>query len=234
MRKSFIGKGVVIATLCAMTAATGVYATWAFAERLNDDSTTVNAVMGEWETDLVLPGGDISDSHKLLMRDLLSDSIGLNNETTRTFLGIPTNGSYLSKEIYKRKNTWNRDTIGSMAVTQGDDLAADFQLSERDLSFLIWFVSDTEYHIFTTAVDMEALKTETAAYDATAYETGKVVISPIYRTIVVYENSTWTETTSSVGHAYSAYYEESQYNNITRSKLASFDPATWVQGVYVE
>jgi hypothetical protein len=234
MRKSFIGKLIIAEIVCAALASSGVYATWTFADRLDAATTNVAPVMGEWEMDLVLPGGDILESHKLLVQDLLSDSIGLNNETTKSFLGIPTNGSYLSKEIYKRKKNWDRDTIGSMAITQGDDLAADFQLSSRDLSFLIWFVSDTEYHIFTTSVDMNALKTAAAGYDASGYEAGRVTISPIYRTIVVYENSNWTETTSSVGYAKSAYYEESQYNNITRSKLASFDPATWVQGVPVE
>ncbi|MBQ8291544.1 MAG: hypothetical protein IJX88_03435 [Clostridia bacterium] len=230
MRKHFLGKLTVVGALCAMLVSTGVYASWSFADGVKEESGVINAGMGEWETDLVLPGGDISDSHKLLIQDLLSDSIGLNNETTRTFLGIPTNGSYLSKEIYKRKNTWNRDTIGSMAIKQGDDLAADFKLSERDLSFLIWFVSSTEYHIFTTSVDMDALKTEVANTDASAYESGKVIISPVYRTIVTYQNSEWTETTSSVGYAKSAYYEESQVTNITRSKIASFDPETWVQG----
>ena len=234
MHNNFMRKLTAVLTLCTMLATSGVYATWTFADGLSDGTATFNPAMGEWETDIVLPGGDISDSHKLLIQDLLSDTIGLNNETTRTFLGIPTNGSYLSKEIYKRKKTWSRDTIGSMAITQGDDLAADFQLSKRDLSFLIWFVSNTEYHIFTTSVDLNALKTETAAYDATAYESGKVVISPIYRTIVTYVNSTWVEQSSSVGYANSAYYEESQYNNITRSKLASFDPETWQQGTPLE
>ncbi len=239
--KTFAKRALLVSLSVAVLTTGGVYATWNFAAGLSGETAQIDQIaMGEWETDLVLPGGMIADSHKLLIQDLLSDTIGLNNEVTRTFLGQPSNGSYLSKEIYKRKNNFSRDTIGSMAIKQGDTLASDFKLSERNLDFLIWFVSKTEYHIFTTSVDMDAVKNESKGWDAatgeyqdpdnTDYQDGKIVISPIYRTIIVYENDEWIEQTSSGGYAMSAYYQESQYWDIYRSELASIDPDSFVIG----
>ena len=71
-------------------------------------------------------------------------------------IGLNSSDSYLNKQIESRLDgsllVPSRDTLGSMAVTQGDELNDLFSLETEGVAFLIHMVSDTEYHLYTTSV----------------------------------------------------------------------------------
>ena len=194
-----------------------VHSSWRYAQEKVAHVTSIPSKIlntFEYAPEQVLPDDEIGKNHVVLIENLVSDRNGLNDPD-----------SYLNEQIKKRQNGSlfkpKRDTLGSMGVDQGSELEKLFSLESENLSFLILFVSDTIYYIFTTEVELGENGKPT-------YTIGSP-IDPIYRTIVEKINDTWVTQTSAKGYALSAYYEESNLlGNVT--KIPSFDPDTWAAG----
>lgn len=200
-----------------------LYATWYYAKgSVLEVSKLLNLLIFPWEGSELLPEDDeLGANHKTLIDTIINgEGIGLN-----------TSSSYLNSQIKKRQNgsilTPSRDTLGSMAVSQGDELNTLFSLQSHNLDFLIKFVSSTEYHIYTTAVD---LGTKGTLYGNNGSPTTPIgeYISPIYRTVVIKTDGFWAATETALGKAKSAWYEESRLNS-SATQIPSFDPDTWVK-----
>ena len=199
--------------LILLFSVSGVYATWRYAESSlgsSSDMSPLEMDIFHWQGSDVLPDEEeTGNAHANLIDNLINgERIGLNSPD-----------SYLNEQIAYREDRFNRDTLGSMAITQGTALTELFDLNTENVTFLIQMVSDTQYYIFTTSLDL-------GENGSPNYRIGST-ISPIYRTTVVKTNGTWVATATEEGAATSAYYEESQYIFITRSKIPSFDPDSW-------
>ena len=161
----------------------------------------------------------------------------INQIVNHTEHGLNTSNSYLNEQIEKRQNGglgWSgRDTLGSMAVTQSEELESIFGLSADNLTFLIQFVSDNEYYIFTTNVYLGE-KGEINFWGNNSKPGNPTTpigqnIYPIYRTKIVKTNGTWAPTETQEGYAKSAWYEESRRNS-TATQIPSFDPDSFTEG----
>ena len=151
--------------------------------------------------------------------------------------GLNTSKSYLNEQIEDRRKgsiIWGtRDTLGSMAVTQSEELDEIFGLSSENLSFLIQFKSDTEYYIFTTGEylgergEINILGNNKTPGKPTVPIGGDIY--PIYRTKVVKTNGVWAAVETKAGYAKSAWYEESRRNE-NATQIPSFDPDTFHEG----
>ncbi|MBQ9728705.1 MAG: hypothetical protein IJV85_03820 [Clostridia bacterium] len=226
-------------TLCAICAVTtilsitGVYATWEYASEPPEMQTAdVGMTMGEWKPEVVLPDDTENENdHTLLVEALVN---GVNK-------GLNTSNSYLNQQISTRDSRWGRDTLGSMAITQGDDLEELFQAGTKNLSFLIQWVDENNdgttdyYYIFTTDVDLGEKGAIHWLWGTNTKE-GKPTtpigeyIYPIYRTRVEKNASNqWEAVASEIGSAKSAWYEESR-SNMNATQIPSFDPDTWAAG----
>lgn len=199
--------------LILLLSMSGVWAAWIYCETpLGEVSGGVALEMDvfHWEGSEVLPDEEeTGNAHANLIDNLINgEGIGLNSPD-----------SYLNEQIAYREDRFGRDTLGSMAITQGTALETLFDLNTENVTFLIQMVSDTQYYIFTTSLDL-------GERGSPNYRIGST-ISPIYRTTVVKTNGTWVATVTEEGAATSAYYEESQYIFITRSRIPSFDPDSW-------
>lgn len=171
-----------------------------------------------------------SSNHESLVDAMVNDPAeGLNNPS-----------SYLNEQITFRKNrNPSRDTLGSMAVDQGESLEEKFgdsYATNEKLAYLIQFKNEDGvdyYYIFTTSV---ILGEKTGFPYLGSGKQNIPIESPIYqvfRTKVVYDavHQKWVSEETLLGYATSAYYEESQPNSsIHLSKIPAFDPDTWVQG----
>lgn len=194
------------------------YSTWRYAqekvESITGSPTKILNVF-EYAPEEVLPDDVMGENHVVLVTALVGEENGLNDPD-----------SYLNEQIETRQNPsipilfTSRDTLGSMGKLQESELEKLFSLESKNLSFLIQFISDTIYYIFTTEVDL-------GEDGAPNYAIG-TVISPIYRTIVEKIDGTWVTQTSAKGYALSAYYEQS--DNILNLQIPSFDPDTWAAG----
>lgn len=213
--------------LCALLVLScgSVYATWNYAQ---GESTPIEQTLKldifPWVGSDVLPEEDeVGENHRTLI-DMIINGEGV---------GLNTSNSYLNKQISNRRKgslfVPSRDTLGSMAVTQGDQLYELFGLTTSNLEFLIHFISDTEYHIFTTGVYLG----EKGSYSIFGSTPGKPTtpigdyIFPIYRTVVTKTNGTWAAVETQEGSAISAWYEESSSNS-DRTQIPSFNPDSWV------
>lgn len=217
MFKTLIVKTMIGLCVIMLTTYGSVFAVWEYAEGrvgLHMQTALVRLETFEFAPEEILPDEEeIGASHINLVNNLIGKENGLNKPD-----------SYLNEQINKRQNLWwgNKDTLGSMGVDQQKKLEELFAAGSQNLSFLIWFVSDTEYHIFTTEVDL-------GENGKPNYAIGQEYISPIYRTIAIKTNKVWEAQTSAKGYALSAYYEESNlFGNVT--KIPSFDPETWTAG----
>lgn len=223
--------------LCFMTLMSvgGVFATWKYANSGPlPVSFDVDIRVSEfnWAGSGALPDDDASGKNHL---DLIDQIINHPNH------GLNTAKSYLNEQIEDRQDGgigWSggRDTLGSMAVTQSEELNEIFGLSAASLEFLIQFKSDTEYYLFTTGVDLgERGKINFWGNNS---EPGKPTVPigeniyPIYRTKVVKTNGVWTAVETKLGYAESAWYEESRRNEHA-TQIPSFDPDTFQEGKLV-
>lgn len=192
---------------------TGVYAAWLYCEvPLESVSANVNFKMSifQWQGSEILPDDEqTGQAHAVLIDKLINgDGVGLNSAD-----------SYLNQQISIRANFWRKDTLGSMAVSQGDELTNLFDLETENVAFLIQFIDDETYYIFTTSEDLGENGSPNYAIGTT--------ISPIYRTTVKLVNGTWVANLTEEGSALSAYYEESRIFNVNQTKIPSFDPDKW-------
>lgn len=211
----------------------GTYATWKYANLgPTPQKIEIPIKIGEfeWAGSGNLPTDDaIGEDHLALIDNIINHPEH----------GLNTSKSYLNEQIKDRQDGgigWSdgRDTLGSMAVTQSEELTEIFGLDASNLDFLIQFASSTEYYIFTTGVDL-GTKGELNWLGTSLKTPGNPTtpigesIYPIYRTKVIKENGRWKGVETVVGHATSAWYEESRRNaNLTQ--IPSFDPDTFKEG----
>ena len=214
MKSSYSTKmlAVCLSLLCLLCIS-GVFAAWQYCEMplgSAADNLILNVGIFKWQGSDALPDDEEAGlAHANLINKLINgEGIGLNSPD-----------SYLNEQIKNRTRYWNRDTLGSMAIRQGDSLESLFDLNTENTTFLIHMASSTTYYIFTTSLDLGENGSPNYAIDTT--------ISPIYRTTVQKVNGTWVAVITEEGSAPSAYYEESQLIFINRSKIPSFDPDKW-------
>ena len=223
---------VTLTALVLICSVGGVYATWQYCPvGPSPSSVELSVVLGEfnWSGSGNLPTDDaIGEDHISLIQQIINHSEH----------GLNTSGSYLNDEIKERQDGgigWSggRDTLGSMAVTQSDELKEIFGLEANNLHFLIQFISNTEYYIFTTGVDL-GTRGEINFWGNNKTPGNPTVpigenIYPIYKTTVIKTNGTWAPTETVKGYAKSAWYEESR-RNATATQIPSFDPDTFQEG----
>jgi hypothetical protein len=211
----------------------GVYATWMFdgADPVDASHTfTLRVSEFNWSGSGLLPDQDAFGENHLSLIDQI-----INHPEH----GLNTSKSYLNKQIEDRQDGglgWSggRDTLGSMAVTQSEELNEIFGLASYSLQFLIQFKSSTEYYIFTTDVDLGE-RGEINFWGNNSKPGNPTVpigesIYAIYRTKVIKENGVWTAVETKVGYAQSAWYEESRRNEHA-TQIPSFDPDTFQEGI---
>ncbi len=210
----------------------GVYATWKYSNMgPNPSSLEISLKLGEfnWVGSGDLPTDDaIGEDHIALIQAIIDHPEH----------GLNISNSYLNKQIKSRQNgglgwTSGRDTLGSMAVTQSQELTDIFGLDAFNLDFLIQFVSSTEYYIFTTGVNLGE-RGEINFWGNNSKPGNPTVpigerIYPIYRTRVVKTDGTWVAVETKAGSAVSAWYEESR-RNANATQIPSFDPDTFEEG----
>ena len=226
----------LIFLLCSVT---GVYATWSFSQ-----NSTVSiqeklfATFFPWNGSELLPDQEGED-HSWLINNLISGDIGLNAK-----------GSYLNQQIEARWKVGydgvpRRDTLGSMAVSNEEQLEELFGAKAKNLTFLIQFVDDNNdgsidyYYFYTTNVDLgergesgwRGLKIVNTVPGKPTVPIGESVY-PVYRTKVELNSfGVWAATETKKGYATSSWYDENQrdsYKNVTQ--IPSFSPSSWVEG----
>lgn len=209
----------------------GTYATWQYSiGAVPPFETQLTFKVGDffWEGSGDLPTDNaIGENHMLLIDNIINHpEHGLNRSS-----------SYLNDQISNRKSSWtsggSRDTLGSMAVTQSDELTEIFGLSSSKLAFLIKFEDDNTYSLFTTGVYLgERGKVN---WLNQRVEDGKPTVPigdyvyPVYKTVVKKVNGTWVAQSTVEGYAVSAWYEESR-SNINLTQIPSFDPDQFFEG----
>ena len=210
----------------------GVYATWKYANTGPNPAyleLPLRLSEFDWVGSGDLPTDDeIGENHLTLIDQII------NHEQH----GLNKSGSYLNEQIEDRQDGgigWSdgRDTLGSMAVTQSEELKEIFGLASFNLDFLIQFKSDTEYYIFTTGEYLgERGEINWLGNNKTPGNPTVPIgenIYPIYRTRVVKENGVWKAVETKAGYAQSAWYEESR-RNANATQIPSFDPDTFQEG----
>jgi hypothetical protein len=210
----------------------GVYATWNYTNNgptPKDHELSIRLGEFNWAGSGDLPTDDaIGENHLSLIDQIINHPEH----------GLNTSKSYLNEQIKDRQDGgigWSggRDTLGSMAVTQSDELNDIFGLASFSLDFLIQFKSSTEYYIFTTGEDL-GQRGEINIWGNNKTPGKPTVpiggnIYPIYRTRVVKIDGVWTAVETKAGYATSAWYEESR-RNANATQIPSFDPDTFKEG----
>ena len=209
----------------------GVYATWQYSSIGPTPSNLDFPVrLGEfnWVGSGDLPtDNEIGEDHLALIQSIIDHPEH----------GLNVSGSYLNDQIKDRQDGgigWSeRDTLGSMAVTQSEELTEIFGLDSNNLEFLIQFKSDSEYYIFTTGENLgergqiNIFGNNKSPGKPTVPIGGNIY--PIYRTKVVKIKGVWTATETKEGYAVSAWYEESR-RNANATQIPSFDPDSFQEG----
>lgn len=210
----------------------GVYATWQYANiGPNPGKCDISIKLGEfnWAGSGDLPtDSEIGEDHISLVQNIIDHAEH----------GLNKSDSYLNEQIEKRQKGgigWRdgRDTLGSMAVDQSDELKDIFGLDANNLTFLIHIISDNEYHIYTTNVYLgERGEINWLGNNKTPGKPTVPIGQPIYviyKTKVVKTNGEWVAVETKVGYANSAWYEESR-SNANATQIPSFDPNTFKEG----
>ena len=223
---------LIILLVCIFSVG-GIYATWQYSNiGPMPSNVEVTVKLGEfnWAGSGDLPtDSEIGENHISLIQNIVDHAEH----------GLNANNSYLNEQIADRKDGgigWSggRDTLGSMAVSQSQELKEIFGLEANNLTFLIQFVSDTEYYIFTTDVylgergELNWLGTSLKTPGKPTVPIGQEIYV-IYRTKTVKIGNTWTAVETVAGHATSAWYEESR-RNATLTQIPSVDPDTFKEG----
>ena len=209
----------------------GVYATWQYSSSgpsMSEKEITVKLGEFNWVGSGELPTDSIiGENHLALVENIVSHPEH----------GLNTSGSYLNEQIEDRKDGsilyGSRDTLGSMAVTQSEELKEIFGLDALNLTFLILFDNDNEYYVFTTGVylgergEINWLGNNSKPGNPTV-PIGESVY-PIYRTKVTKIDGVWTAVETKEGYATSAWYEESRRNE-NATQIPSFDPNSFREG----
>jgi len=230
--KAFKKSMIVLVAVVLLVSVGGVSATWYYATQpAQSVEETLDFQLGDflWDGSGSLPTeGEIGENHLLLIDNIINHPQH----------GLNASGSYLNDQIDKRQSGglgWGggRDTLGSMAVTQSEELTEIFGLDASALSFLIQFVSDTEYYLFTTGVDLGERGACNIFGTTTKAGSPNVPLGspvyPIYKTVVRMVDGKWTAISTVIGYANSAWYEESR-SKANATQIPSFDPDTFREG----
>lgn len=218
--------------LLMLVSTSGVYATWQYSNlspAAKELDFSIRLGEFNWAGSGDLPTDDaIGENHIALIDQIINHPEH----------GLNKSNSYLNKQIESRQDGgigWSggRDTLGSMAVTQSQELTEIFGLAASNLEFLIQFKSSTEYYIFTTSEELGE-RGEINFWGNNSKPGNPTVpiggnISVIYRTRVVKTNGTWAAVETQAGYAKSAWYEESR-RNANATQIPSFDPDTFQEG----
>ena len=212
----FMKSTTLVMAIVLILSVAGVSATWKYSlDPVDSVSKQFRLNVFPWEGSEILPEEDeIHQNHRLLIDTIINGAEGLNEPD-----------SYLNDQIeYRKRKIFlvkaSRDTLGSMAISQGNELTNLFVPDSSGLDFLIRFVSDSEYEIYTTGVYL-------GENGNPATPIGQR-IHPIYKTRVLLKDGVWVAEWTKIGSAESAYYEESQLDYaIHKSKIPSFDPDSW-------
>lgn len=221
----------VLLLLTCMFSIGGVYATWQYSSSgPNPSHSEILVKLGEfnWAGSGDLPtDNEIGEDHITLIQNIVSHPEH----------GLNVSKSYLNEQIAARKKggvLWDsRDTLGSMAVAQSEELKEIFGLDSNNLTFLIQFINDNEYYVFTTAVYLGE-RGEINIWGNNS-KPGKPTVPigesiyPIYRTKLVKTAGVWAAVETKEGYATSAWYEESRRNE-NATQIPSFDPDTFKEG----
>ena len=231
-----LGRSLLLVSLAVLLTVGGTLATWAFAGGgVIGTSASLAPVLGvfNWDGSEVLPDDVVGEDHIWLITNLVAgenasgEEIGLNNPDS------PLN-DYIDDRLDGGLGYSGRDYFGSMAVTGGRDMEELFGADAINLTFMVYVVSNTEYYIFTTGVDLGErgepnwLGTSNKTPGRPTHPLG-TYISPIYRTKLTRptKNADWEIVETQKGKALSCWYDENRRNNITQ--IPSFDPTSWVE-----
>ena len=228
MRFRFCAVIAFLLTICLTVG--GTFATWIFTDPMSTPTEiTAGFKFAAWTGAEELPDDDMTgESHIALIEQIINHPQH----------GLNTSRSYLNEQIADRQDGglgWSggRDTLGSMAVTQSDELTDIFGLAAYNLEFLIQFESSTVYYIFTTGEYLgERGEINIWGNNKTPGKPTVPIgdpIHPIYRTRVEKKNGVWAAVETQVGYANSAWYEESR-RNANATQIPAFDPDTFVEG----
>lgn len=223
---------LALTLLLTVFSISGVYATWQYSSvGPNPVKCDIEIKLGEfnWAGSGDLPtDSEIGEDHISLVQNIINHAEH----------GLNTSNSYLNEQIKKRQDGgfgWSkgRDTLGSMAVDQSDELKEIFGLDASNLAFLIHTVSSDEYHIYTTGVYLgERGEINWLGNNKTPGKPTVPIGQPvyvIYKTKAVKTNGVWAAVETKVGYANSAWYEESR-SNANATQIPSFDPDTFKEG----
>lgn len=223
---------LLLLTLVLVFSVGGAYAVWLYAgDPVSSQSDSLGFKLGDflWDGSGDLPTeGTIGENHLTLIDAIINHPDH----------GLNTSKSYLNEQIDDRQDGgigWSggRDTLGSMAVTQSEELSEIFGLKASNLNFLIQFIDGDTYYLFTTGEylgergEINWLGQTSKAGNPTVPIGGNV--APIYKTVVEKVNGRWTAISTTKGYAKSAWYEESR-RNANATQIPSFDPDTFTEG----
>ena len=208
----------------------GVYAVWQYAELPPDNAEgTLNEIQ-TWVADYPTEGYDFDS----LITALISEDDGLNNSDS--FLNKYVNARRTGGSVWKGWTYINcyrsSNTLGSMALS--GDLDDMFSSQNNNIDFLFYFYSDTEYYIYTMADGVLP-----ANGQGNDYKNGNVIIYPVWRTKIVYEDTngdgtadTWVRKEDKQGWAKSGYYYQNKMlaSNVYADKISSIEPTSWQEG----
>ncbi len=219
MKNVFKLRSIVLALLLVTVSIGAISAKWTYPVMLDISGSadkTVDLANYQWHGSEILPDDVEGEDHAKLISTLISDTAGLNNPN-----------SDLSSNVNNRVNHWiawrSQDYYGSMDGTWFDndiDMEGVFSTETLGLAFIIQVVTDTQYYIYTTDVDLG----ENGAPNIPVGEW----IYPVYRTEIVRESvdSPFDIVETKRGKAQSMYYEQIL---LPPYDAPSFDIDTWVE-----
>lgn len=201
---------LLVCGICLLTlGVSSVYSTWFYSNgSVPQQEAAFSIVMGAPDYP------EEGYSHRALIEALIGEEKGLNNPD-----------SYLNQQIALRQ-TFGKDTLGSMAIYQGSQLDELFNADSANIAFIVQSIDENGdgetdyYYIFTTDQQLGSQRNPNFAIGT--------YISPIYRSKVVKNaQGEWEAGEAVEGKALSAYYSETGLGTLRR--IPSFDPDTWVQ-----
>ena len=229
--KNILRFTALILMLISIASVGTVSALWQYAQGGVESKTlSFNLNCFPWDgSDLLPEDSEEGLNHKALIENMVNASEN----------GLNAGDSFLNDAISDRLDgsflVPKRDTLGSMAVTQGSELEDLFDLNTNGISFLIHMVSDNEYHIYTTSVylgERGEINSLTGKNKKPGNPTTPIgeYISPIYKTVVEYKDGKWSVVSTRVGKAKSAWSDESRRDaSKNGTQIPSFDPNSWVE-----
>lgn len=234
-----IGKSAILKIASFTIGISGVFATFSYANSpAKSGQNQIHISVFEWVGEGILPDAMGTD-HKELINTLIVGEAGLNEEN-----------SYLNQQITARKENTipilgisnPKDTFGSSDFWQNANVSDKFNADTYNLSFLMYFPnpfsdsdndgkddideSETTQYIFTTSVNLGT----SSSWGVSAHPNiplGEYVY-PVYRTTVVNRYGDWVATTTELGCAKSAYYDNS-LAGANLQQTPSFDPSSWLR-----